>query len=384
VPGLNRRRFLEYAGVTAVLAGASAIGYDFVRKPMESAESAVTTSENLSGTSTSTSTGGGAGYQRQFPNIAHSDNISIGAHYEPFFTANTWKTHWNPSNGTPLLGQYTSDDELVFSKHVDWATGHGIDFFSFDWFGPQSVNYVDKNVKSYLENPLIRDVQFIIMFDSNRLVGTGGAWDIDDSANRKILEDDFSYIADNYFSHPSYLKLNGRHVLYYWASGGWKGDVQGALEAVRTAASSKGFDPFIIGDPVYFHDPQQNQITPYDAVTQWANYSSTNPNIDQNLESIVEQNYRKWSTMTNQLGKVFIPSVLPGFHKLVNPDWPILPKSTIRLSSQIEIALKYIDPNLRMVLVTTFNDWTEDTNVEPSVEDEFTYLQTIRDKLTGH
>lgn len=35
----------------------------------------------------------------------------------------------------------------------------------------------------------------------------------------------------------------------------------------------------------------------------------------------------------------------------------------------------------KMLFITTFNDWTENTQVEPSVEDGFSYLETIKNAV---
>jgi adenine C2-methylase RlmN of 23S rRNA A2503 and tRNA A37 len=56
----------------------------------------------------------------------------------------------------------------------------------------------------------------------------------------------------------------------------------------------------------------------------------------------------------------------------------LLPKSTDRFKKQIEIAKSYIDDNLRTINVTTFNEWHEDTYIEPSVEDTFEYLKVLK------
>jgi hypothetical protein len=321
-------------------------------------------------------------YVREFENIAGTSAVHVGAHYEPFFRPNTWNRAWNSSNGTPLLGQYDSSDDTVISKQIDWATGYGLEFFTLDWYGPESVNYVDGNVQKITKNQLVGDVKFLIMFDSNRLESTGGVWNMD-SANQAILRSDLAYIAQTYFPHPSYLKLNGRPMLYLYASGAWHGDVKGTLDMLRDVVKGYGYDPFFVGDPVQYLEPDPDRITPFDAITQWINYSSTSQQIDQEIDTATDSNYDRWSSMAAGMGVGFIPSTVPGFHKIIDPSWPVLERSTDQFASQIEVAKKYIDPQLNMVFITTFNDWTEDTEVEPGVEDGFSYLQLVRDKLVA-
>jgi hypothetical protein len=335
-------------------------------------------------------------YVREFENISGKSQVLTGAHWMPFFAgfgSGGWE-NWNTSNSTPLLGEYDSGDDLVISKQIDWAAGHRIDFFTLDWFGTRTITtpyfyWSTRNIESFLKNELLQDFRFMIMFDSSILVSEQSQlelrqWNVDDNANRKILQDGFGYIVDNYFPHSSYLKISGRYPLYFWASISWVGNVKNLLDSLRSIAKSRGYEPYFIGDPVQFYHPNSDRVNPWDAVTQFENYSITNPSIDRNVEATTDYYYREWSSMAKSLGVNFIPSVLPGFHRLSNPDWPVLPKSTDRLRNQIDIAMKYLDPRIRLAFITTFNDWTENTQIEPSVEDGFKYLQTLRDTLAGH
>jgi hypothetical protein len=50
------------------------------------------------------------------------------------------------------------------------------------------------------------------------------------------------------------------------------------------------------------------------------------------------------------------------------------------------MSLGFLDPKLRMILVTSFNEWHEDQQIEPAIDykdDPFIYLQVIRDNLVG-
>ena len=79
-------------------------------------------------------------YVREFENIAGMDNVLVGASYHPWWeNPCRYYCHWDELGadyakdttplGTPLLGLYNSNDPLVISKHIDWATGYGIDSF---------------------------------------------------------------------------------------------------------------------------------------------------------------------------------------------------------------------------------------------------------------
>jgi len=80
-------------------------------------------------------------YIRQFENIAKTDDIIVIADYymwyggPPSYAAwRDFKTGEKLHIHTPMLGEYDSGDPIVISKHIDWATGHGIDAFSISWW----------------------------------------------------------------------------------------------------------------------------------------------------------------------------------------------------------------------------------------------------------
>jgi len=76
----------------------------------------------------------------------------------------------------PLLGEYRSDDPIVMSKHIDWATGHRIDVFAVSWTGYESgdVKYFDDNLKLLFNITLSKDINIMILYESpGRLKTTG-------------------------------------------------------------------------------------------------------------------------------------------------------------------------------------------------------------------
>jgi len=80
----------------------------------------------------------------------------------------------------------------------------------------------------------------------------------------------------------------------------------------------------------------------------------------------------------------FIPAAIPGFNKTIfDPDAPILPRSPNRFRDQLEIAKEYLDDELLVLFVTTFNGWEEETYIEPTKEEKFQYLNVLRNKVLG-
>lgn len=327
------------------------------------------------------------GYIREFENTAVLDDLLVAAYYYPWYSS---ERHWSEGyKGLPLLGRYDSRDPLVISKHIDWATGHGIDAFIISWWGPGS--WEDIALKEYiLKNPLIRDIKVGILYETlGRLRASIDrgilSIDLDDPYNREVMLRDLEYIADNYFSNPSYLRINGSPVVILYLARAFSGNVSNVIKDLRAQLHRKGYDVYLIGDLVYWQDPrsplEREHIKLYDAVTSYSMYTNTRE-ILEDFEENVARKYSEWLDVARSLGIGFVPSALPGFDDtVVRAGNMLLPKSPERFEKQLEIAITYIDRNLNMIILTSFNEWHEYTYIEPSMEDRYAYLEILRKVL---
>jgi hypothetical protein len=335
-------------------------------------------------------------YIRQYENIAPLDGILVGAFYYPWYGPG--RNHWREGyTGTPLLGEYFSGDRVVISKHIDWMTGHGIDFILPSWWGPHFEGYTgqpDTNFKEFLKNPLVQDIRFGLNYESlgrlksfrrdNDLV-----IDLSETYNVQRLLDDFNYLRQTYFDSPQLLKIEGKVVTFLYLSRIFSGDVEATIKELRESLRRYGYEIFIIGDLVYWQNPEADsekaRIKIYDAVTAYNMHANNRETLD-NFESNVDRKYAEWFRVTQALGIPFIPSILPGYDdRAARPQAGILPleKSIERFNEQIMIAKKYLSNKVPIILITTFNEWHEFTNIEPSLEDGFSYLRSVRDNLAG-
>jgi len=321
-------------------------------------------------------------YIREFENVASLDDVLIGAYYYPWYSSHR---HWQEGyRGTPLLGEYDSRAAIVISKHIDWATGHGIDAFIMSWWGPSS--FEDMTIKDcFLNNSLINDTKIAILYESlGRLktrVENGIKIDLDDPSNREVLLSDIRYLTATYFGSPHYLKISNASVVELYLARIFKGNVCEVVGNLREQTRDGGHNMYLIGDLVYWQNPlvslERERIGLYDAITAYNMHTNSQEILD-DFEDNVARKYSKWLSVAKDLGVGFIPSAIPGFDdRAVRTGNIPLPKSTDRLRKQMEIAKTYMDSNLKIVIITTFNEWHEYTNVEVSVEDSYEYLETI-------
>jgi hypothetical protein len=348
-------------------------------------------------------------YIRQFENMAKSDDIIVGVLYLLWWGKDdNWKSY--RGEVLPLLGKYSSKDSLVINKHIDWATGHGVDLFFVQWSG---IDYQDEAFKNYfLDADLVKrgDIKFAILYETIwRLKNSNPGWNLNDAENVKILDDDILYLSRTYFSHPSYFKIQGKPVLYIYESKGFFGNIS----QIKVLKDKYGL--FLISDHAHpLADPQTtfptghplavywgeaakqfDAIMPaaglYDGFLWYRNYfkgSRVEDPIDNSkwIEFMKIGN-EKWSYFCDVNGLIFIPSVSVGisykYSPWGNPEWPRLERDPQQFKERFQLALKYLNKSYKILFITEFNNFFEEAALEPDSNLGFSLLLTIKNLLTA-
>lgn len=318
----------------------------------------------------------------------------LGAYYYLWYDKDQWD-RWK-SVHRPRLGPYDSSRPEIISQHINWARNYGIKFFVVGWPGPGSRP--DRNLKdAYLLNPLSHEMQFALLYESEARLkdNPNDTMDLDNPSKLDRLIGDLSYAATQYFDDRRYLKLEGRPVVLLYLSRIFKGNLEAAFAKLRTALAR--YNLFIVGDEVYWgkirRDPMMRpklsdadirRIRTYDGVTAYNMHTSKREVLD-SFEKKLAREYSDWAEALSRIQVEFIPSVIPGFDDTKIPERKNIPlnRSVDRFDSQLEAATKTTTKH-RLVVVTSFNEWHEDTQIEPALDygpqesDQVTYLDRLR------
>jgi len=332
----------------------------------------------------------------------------VGAHYylwfpELFAGGRYLRAHLAPAQ-RPVLGEYASTSAAVVEQHIAWAAGHGIDFFTLDWWPGLPERNASIDI-AFLAARNVGDIRFCIFYELWGLGydGSNGTTPFAADTVERFLAD-MDAITERYFRHPRYLRIGGRPVIVLYLTRPATGRFAEAIERFRERAAAVGVDPCVIGDEVFWEvaretgggytpEPERGRIALFDALTaynlydqarpQHAGYAARSPLLDD--ASALFERYRAASD------RPLVPLAMPGYNdRALRPEagHDAIPRAWDPRDAEgsffgewlRRFSLPWVDARLPMLLITSWNEWNEDTAIEPLSPAASTRLD---DSLTG-
>ena len=318
--------------------------------------------------------------------VVKTNSQKVYVHYFPWFetpaTSGTgnWGSHWtmaneNPniilSNGRrqiasyfyPMIGPYDSDDRDVIDYHLLLMKYSGIDGVIIDWYGVQNVDDYPlnkRNTDSIFSRVPGVGLQFGICYEDNTLAQDKAVANIDTLTAAK---QDLLYLQSAYFGSSSYIKIGGAPLLLCFGPQAMRtpSDWQQAFAALNTKPT------FL---PLEYDDASAGSS----ANGEFAWVDATNLT---NLQSFYQNRAPSLST--------WFAGAYPGFQDFYMPGgWGstlflIAYNNTSTLQSTMSLAQS---SNAKYLQLITWNDYGEGTMIEPTLDYQFSFLQTIQ-QYTG-
>lgn len=305
----------------------------------------------------------------------------VGAYYYSWYTPEHWQLYGHAGRHLPQplesrFGEYRSDDPRVIAAHVRWAAQYGIDFFIISW--SQRGNFADYAARDRLLPALaasrVRQAPLI------ELVAYQGQ-DVGSERLRRRLAADLAFVAEHYLRHPSALTVDGRPVLFLYATRAFRGDITAWTGEVRRVLEAAGVTPFIVADEAFWQEVDPARVRAFDAVTaynvyEWPRRGHAGWARDSTFFAEVDGMFARWQAALRQEGIPFVPNAMPGYNDRgvrLEENHYVIPRrlhagGTITgfFERSLDLARRYADPALRMVTVTSFNEWHEWTQIEPA------------------
>lgn len=320
-------------------------------------------------------------------------------HYMPWFVSQpysgSWGWHWTMNHFTPnvrnsngqrqiaswyypLIGPYDSLDPAVLEYHVLLMKLGGIDGVIVDWYGADNFNdYAVNNARTRA------------LLNFTRKAGLKFSLCYEDATIKREIEGNFItadaaifhgqqtmlYAQSNFFTEPSFLRLNNAPVLlnfgpqYFLKNSDWV-----SIFSVLNATNQ----------PAFFTEDNRLQVGSgaFDWPPMWLSGGGTNTLTPAQLESYLasfEQKAAGWPG--------FISSAFPRFHDIyalagVGSSYGYLDDANGRtLTNTLSRAMTN---HSAIVQLVTWNDFGEGTGIEPTAEYGFRDLGIVQELRRQH
>jgi glycoprotein endo-alpha-1,2-mannosidase len=276
----------------------------------------------------------------------------------------------------PLLGHYSSRDTLVIRQHLEWMKNYGIDFIVSSWWGQHS--WEDIALRDFILAEIANTpIKFTIYYESALLSIEQGEIDID-AAKEEQLVDDFNYIAETYFAHPNFLRIEDKLVVFIYLSRLYSGNYQQAFSRIRNEMQMNGYEVFLVGDEVGWGESSAPHMQFLDAVSPYIMLGKDIHQgypLEKDFFADISVQAGEWEEVSHSQEKFVIPCVNPGFNnRSVGGEGSVRPRqnragaqSTSTLEEYIKVMQSFVDPQLKIIMITSWNEWHEDTQIEPTI-----------------
>jgi hypothetical protein len=166
------------------------------------------------------------------PIPARTGKYTLWTHYCPLWKEGThlgWKAIEPWPERKPVLGWYNEGEPEVADWHIKMMLDHGISGMVYCWYRTNKNAPVKQSLGHAIHDGLLKAkylpmIRFSIMWENGCGQGCGSAEDLVDNL--------LPFWIENYFANPSYLRVDGKPVLYVWVPSNLTRDLGGS-ETVR-------------------------------------------------------------------------------------------------------------------------------------------------------
>ena len=258
----------------------------------------------------------------------------------------------------PKLGPYDSHDPKVCDQHARWAKENGVDGFIVSWWG--QGDFSDEAMKPILEAAQKHGLKITIYYET---VPEG-------KAERAV--DDLLYILSRYADHPAWLKVDGKPVIFIYGRTIGQIGLEGWREVIRSLRERYGGGFVLVGDRI---SPEAAEV--FQGIHTYNPCSALQGKSLDQVRKWAAETYPEWVRIAREKGAISCVTVIPGYDdtKIRKPGIKVERFDGKLYETLWEEAIK-ADPD--WILITSWNEWHEGSEIEPSVEYGDLYLELTR------
>jgi hypothetical protein len=255
------------------------------------------------------------------------------------------------------LNPDASSDPAALARHIDQAKSAGIQGFLASWWGPD--NSIDRNFQTLLDTARDKNFRIALYFET---------MEADGPRDEATILSWLRYALSRYGGHPAFLRVSGKPVIVVRVSFTVKLEV---WNRIFRQLRSEGLDAVYIGA----YDSPEPDLDLLDVFDGLHNYNilgivNRNEEVPDILASTYEETGRAvhyYPLLADSFSpKIWTATVQPGFDDTLLPgrQTPVLPRDSGGLYQATWQAVLASRPD--WIFITTWNEWWENTHIEPS------------------
>jgi len=255
----------------------------------------------------------------------------------------------------PALGAYDSHDVKVIDQHCRWAKRAGIDTLIVSWWGHNS--YCDRAMDKILDVCGRHGLKACIYYET-----------VPGSQTAQSAANDIVKVLRKYGRHEAHLKVGGKPVVFVYGRAVQEIGLTGWLEAIELINEQYPTGATVIGDQFSY-----GAARVFDGLHTYNTAGSLKNMTPAEVRKWAPGTYESWVALADRAGKISTLTVIPGYDdtKIRKPGLAVKRYGGQLYREQWAAAIK-ADPH--WILITSFNEWHEGSEIEPSWEDKETYL----------
>ncbi|ASV74197.1 Endo-alpha-mannosidase [Thermogutta terrifontis] len=260
----------------------------------------------------------------------------------------------------PELGPYDSHDPKIIRQHCQWAKEAGLTGWIASWWGHRS--FEDQAVPRILDISAEHGLAVTIYYET-----IPGQPKTPENAAKDIVR-----LLEKYAAHPAWLQVKGKPVVFIYGRAVGEIGVAAWAEVIQMVNKSFSRGAIFQGDQF---SPKAAEV--FDGLHTYSTAGHLRGKSLEQVKAWCEETFPRWVKLARDAGRISSLTVIPGYDdtKIRKPGLKVERYDGQSYTVQWEAAIA-ADPD--WVLITSWNEWHEGSEIEPSVEDGRKYLELTR------